>query len=48
MIPQFTPQELATAQKQMIDDVTIEAIEISRVSNPSGGKTVYIGGIING
>ena len=46
--PKFTAQKLATNGKKMLDDVTVEAIEVQRVSNASGGKTVYIGGLING
>lgn len=44
--PSFDEQMLETAQKVMADDVTVHAIEVSRVSNPSGGITVYIGGVI--
>lgn len=46
--PDFTEQVLATKNKMLIDDVTVNAIEIQRVSNASGGKTVYIGGVIYG
>ena len=46
--PKFTPQKLATNGKKMRNDVTVEAIEVQRVSNTSGGSTVYIGGLING
>ena len=46
--PKFTAQKLATNGKKMRDDVTVEAIEVQRVSNTSGGRTVYIGGLING
>lgn len=46
--PKFTAQKLATNGKKMLDDVTVEAIEVQRVSNTSGGRTVYIGGLING
>ena len=46
--PKFTAQKLETKGKKMLDDVTVEAIEVQRVSNTSGGKTVYIGGLING
>lgn len=46
--PKFTKQKLPTKNKKMRDDVTVEAIEVQRVSNTSGGRTVYIGGIING
>lgn len=43
--PSFEQQTLATSNKYMSDDVTVYAIEVSTVSNPSGGNTVYIGGI---
>jgi len=46
--PDFTGTVLETEGKMMTDDVTVNAIEVARVTNPSGGKTVYIGGIING
>lgn len=46
--PKFYAQTLATAEKYMADDVTVNAIEVARTTNPAGGKTVYIGGIING
>lgn len=41
--PKFRIQTLQTNDKHMNDDITIEAIEVSRTTNPSGGKTVYIG-----
>lgn len=44
--PIFEEQTLETRDKYMRDDVTVEAIEVSRTSNPSGGTTVYIGGSI--
>ena len=40
--PQFDEQTLPTKEKVMRDDVTVKAIPISRVSNTSGGTTVYI------
>jgi len=46
--PEFFAQTLETANKIMENDVTVEAIVVSRTTNPSGGKTVYIGGNING
>lgn len=46
--PDFTTQTLATKYKRMQDDVTINAIEVQRVSNTAGGRTVYIGGLIDG
>lgn len=46
--PDFTGSTLETRGKMMRDDVTVKPIEVARVSNTQGGKTVYIGGIING
>ena len=46
--PKFEKQILATKDKLLTSDITINEITVSRVSNPSGGKTVYIGGNING
>lgn len=46
--PSFDSQTLQTSSKLMDDDVTVNAIEVQRVSNEAGGRTVYIGGIING
>ena len=46
--PDFTGETLETRGKMMRDDVTVKPIEVARVSNTQGGKTVYIGGIING
>ena len=48
VMPEFYQQTLDTANKIMADDVTVKAIEVQRVSNDSGGKTIYIGGTING
>lgn len=42
--PTFETQTLDTAGKRMTDDLTIEEIKVSSVSNPFGGRTVYIGG----
>lgn len=42
--PKFRRQYLATKNKIMADDVAINAIKVSRVSNQQGGITVYIGG----
>lgn len=44
--PMFEAQTLETTGKRMLDDVTVNAIEVARTSNPSGGITVYIGGAI--
>ncbi|MBO7449795.1 MAG: hypothetical protein J6U54_05440 [Clostridiales bacterium] len=46
--PMFEDQTLHTENKLMEDNVIVDAIEVSRTTNPSGGTTVYIGGIING
>lgn len=46
--PDFTQRILPTKNKMLTGDVTVNAIEVQRVSNPSGGRTVYIGGLING
>ena len=43
--PDFNGTILETENKIMTDDVTVEPIEVARVSNTSGGTTVYIGGI---
>lgn len=41
--PKYSDQVLQTRGKLMPDDVTVHEIFVSKVSNPSGGKTVYIG-----
>lgn len=46
--PEWQRQILETRGKLMEEDVTIHSIEVQRVSNPANGKTVYIGGIIDG
>lgn len=46
--PDFATQTLGTKEKYMLDDVTVNPIEVARVSNPAGGRTIYIGGEING
>lgn len=43
--PKFEQTILETKDKTMTDDVTVRAIPVSRTSNPSGGKTIYIGEI---
>ena len=45
--PKFEDQTLNTNNKLMFSDVEVEAIYVSSVTNPAGGNTVYIGGIIN-
>lgn len=44
--PDFDGRTLHTNDRLMLDDVTVHPIEVQRVSNDKGGKTVYIGGII--
>lgn len=44
--PDFEGIMLGTRNKLMRDDVTVNPIEVSEVSNLAGGITVYIGGII--
>ena len=46
--PKFTEEVLKTKNKIMKDNVLVYPIEVARVSNPSGGTTIYIGGITNG
>ena len=45
VIPKFIVQVLPTKDKYMYADVQVQAIEVSRTSNPQGGKTVYIGSV---
>ncbi len=46
--PDFTEQTLGTKEKYMLADVTVHAIDVYRVDNTSGGRTVFIGGIFDG
>ena len=46
--PDFETQELDTKDKILKDNVTVDPIAVARVENPSGGKTIFIGGIFNG
>lgn len=46
--PDFETQELATKDKLLKDNVTVDPIAVARVENPAGGKTIFIGGIFNG
>lgn len=46
--PCFEAQILETKEKTMLDDVEVSAIEVQRVSNVAGGRTVFIGGTLNG
>lgn len=45
--PDFDGTVLATTNRYMTDDVTVNPIQVESVSNPAGGRTVYIGGVIN-
>lgn len=42
--PGFGETTLETKDKLMRENVTVSPIGVARVSNPSGGTTVYIGG----
>lgn len=44
--PKFSDQVVEAKNKMMLDDITVNAIKVARTSNPSGGQTVYIGGVI--
>lgn len=46
--PDFTGHTLPTKNKLLLENVVVKPIEVASVSNTSGGKTVYIGGIFNG
>ena len=46
--PSFDQQTLETAGKAMMNDVVVEAIIVSRTTNASGGRTIYIGGRLDG
>lgn len=46
--PDFETQKLATKDKLLKDNVTVDPIAVARVENPAGGKTIFIGGIFNG
>ena len=46
--PNFETQELATKDRLLKDNVTVDPIVVARVENPAGGKTIFIGGIFNG
>lgn len=41
--PAIDSQVLSTAQKRMIDNMTVKAIPYFQTSNPQMGETVYIG-----
>lgn len=41
--PKVYAQSLPTADKFLINDLTVNAIPFFNVSNPAGGNTIYIG-----
>lgn len=43
--PDFVGTTLETARKLLTDDIVVKPIQVESVSNLSGGRTVYIGGI---
>lgn len=44
--PNFVGTILSTAGKVLTQNVNVHPIQVEDVSNPQGGRTVYIGGII--
>lgn len=44
--PDFEGITISTANKYLYNDISIEPIQVESVSNISGGRTVFIGGII--
>lgn len=44
--PDFDGVTLETDHKYLLSDITVNPIQVESVSNTSGGRTVYIGGII--
>lgn len=44
--PDFVGVRLPTKNTSVYSDIDVNAIQVDTVSNPSGGDTVYIGGII--
>lgn len=44
--PDFVGVTLPTRNTSVYSDIDVNAIQVETVSNPSGGDTVYIGGII--
>ena len=43
--PDFVGVILETTRKLLTDDIVVKPIQVESVSNLSGGRTVYIGGI---
>lgn len=46
IIPGFDGITIATANRYLFSDIEIKPIQVESVSNSSGGRTVFIGGII--
>ena len=44
VVPKLEPQTMLTKGKVLVEDITVEKIPITKVSNSSGGNTVIIGG----
>lgn len=44
--PDFVGVRLPTRNTSVYADIDVNAIQVDTISNPSGGDTVYIGGII--
>lgn len=44
--PNFDGVTLETNHKYLLNDIIVNPIQVQSVSNLSGGKTIYIGGII--
>lgn len=45
--PDFTETVLPTRNTVLTDNVEVKPIQVESVSNTAGGRTVYIGGILN-
>lgn len=43
IVPRKVEQVLNTSDKLMVNDLTVEAIRYSEVTNPEGGTTINIG-----
>lgn len=48
ILPSFDRSVLETKNKKLLDDLTVEPIPVYRVTNPTGGVTIVIGGNTNG
>ena len=45
VVPDFSRHVLATANKTVLSDITVEATPVNSAVNAAGGYTVWIGGI---